>query len=190
MEQLREVKPLEINKDIKSLPNGVFGYVYSWHIAKYYKNPLEIQFHKRSPSLSEARFYFRLEKISENQIRIKIYVSDESELTINDWQSNGSKEIIAFPFAYKEFKNPVYITLNSELNIEHRSVEKDDGTEVCILEIKLIKKINKNERGFLNQKTNKTKLLGQGKKKDFLSKLFWKYIIPVLVILTAAYLFS
>jgi len=190
MEQLRKIKPLEINKEIKLLPNGVFGYAYGWHIAKNYKNPLEMQFQKRLLSFSENRFFFRLEKIFENQIRIKIYVSDESELIVNDWQNNGGKEIIAFPIAYKEFKNPIYITLNSELDIKDRHIEKNDGTEISILEIKLIKKINKNERGFLDQKINKTKLLGQGAKKDFLSKLFWKYIIPVLVILTAAYLFS
>ncbi|MFC1663696.1 hypothetical protein ACFL0A_01035 [Patescibacteria group bacterium] len=181
MEQLREVKPLEINKDIKSLPNGVFGYVYGWYIARKYKNPLEMQFQKRSPSLSENRFFFRLEKISENQIRVKIYVSDESELVINDWQSHVDKEIIAFPFAYNEFKNPVYITLNSELNIKKRDVEKDDGTEVSILEIKLIKKL-------LDQKINKWKLLGPRTNKDFLGKLFWKFIIPVSVLVVATLL--
>ncbi len=147
--ELRQVNYLEVNKKIGSLPDGVFGYIYA-HSFRYFSDPSKLEIARTKLSPGEGRYLFRIEKISDREIRLVGYVNDESQLVINDKKNTNGREIILFPFAYKEFKNLVYIALNqNNLIINERNIEGDNGNPINVLEIKRIfknlqEKINKN----------------------------------------------
>lgn len=131
---MRSVKPLEINKKIKLLPDGIFGYVYGHQIASRYVTPLELVFQKINPTESEKRFFFKLEKIS-GKLNVIGYVSDEAKSVVEDLSEQDSRKLTVFPFSYNEFKNEKAFSLDEEVVIEERTVEMSDGHPISILEI-------------------------------------------------------
>lgn len=127
--EVRKVRPIEINQEIKFLPNAVFGYVYNHDVARYYKTPLNFKFRTSALTVSD-RLFFKIEKISEICINLYGYISDESEFS-----QDSKGRILVFPFPYKEFKNEFKIKLGSSLNIKSRDIEDDKGQVIGILEI-------------------------------------------------------
>jgi|GEM_PF-5060688 len=136
--ELREVKPLELDKELRFLSDGIFGFTYGSHIARYCKAPLEIKFAMSKVDNINARFFFRVEKIAVDQIKLVGYVSEETELLLGNWKNVFEREIILMPFPCKGFNNLAKIDIDKNLNINERTIVQDDGTKMAILDIKRI----------------------------------------------------
>ena len=138
--QLRLINTLEVNKEIKSLPDGVYGYSYGHTFSNVSENKendfTRVKIEKRKLSQSERRYFFEVRKYSSDDIRLVGYVSDESQLVYGQDKGFSDKEIIIFPFTYESFKNCLEIQLYNEfLQIHERQVEDDELGIVSILEI-------------------------------------------------------
>jgi hypothetical protein len=157
--KLRRVNYLEINKDLESLPDGVFGYLYAHNFEDFPFDPLKLKFNKSKLREFNPNFLFRVEKISDKEIRLFGYVNDESQLIINDGKNKSEKESIIFPISYKEFKNLVYISLiQNNLIINPREIETSSGESIHILEIKkTFKKIEEDPRTQLDNIENENR---------------------------------
>jgi len=139
--ELKQINYLEVDKELRSLSDGIFGYIPYFALDNSYsKDPLKLKISKRKLQKREETWNFLIEKISEKNIRIAGYVSDESQLRINGNKETGKKDFILFPTSYNEFKNLIYISLTQdELIIKGRKIQTEDGLDICILEIEIIK---------------------------------------------------
>jgi len=138
--ELRKINPIEVNKDVASLPCGVFGYSYGHsfaNISKNYNNNFSrLIIEKRNPDDNEKHFFFEIRKYGPADIRLVGYVSDESQLSYNQNKGFSNNAIIVLPFSHKQFKNNMEIQLhNNPLSIQGRMIEDDDIRVIGILEI-------------------------------------------------------
>lgn len=140
--ELRKINPIEVNKSVTSLPDGVFGYSYAYsleHYASLLNNPendlSRLIIEKRNRDEDYKRYLFEIRKYSQTDIRLIGYISDEAQLAYTQKGGFYETEILVFPFVYNEFKNFLEIQLyNHSLKIENRKVEFDD-IAISILEI-------------------------------------------------------
>lgn len=140
--KLRRINQLEVNREISTLPDGVFGYSYAHSLKNISesksKNFSELVLQKRQPNNSESRIFFEVKKYTLNDLKLVGYISDEGQLIYNKKELTDS-EIIVFPYPYNDFKNKIEIPLSRNLIvINSRSIQTDDNFDISILEIRKV----------------------------------------------------
>lgn len=133
---VRPLEPLETDKDIGKLPNGIFGYAYAFLIESQAKNNVGLKL-SREPSKNR----FEVQKIKD-EIFILGYVDEVSFSEIGELNGSEAKDIILFPTNWKGNKHPAVIPINSIKDISTRDIEVDDDilgvSEMPILELVII----------------------------------------------------
>lgn len=156
---MRQIKPLEVGKQIESLSDDVFGSVYGWRVKSLFDkktpNILELIFDKLNPD----RYCFKIEKISKNDIRISGYTSDEGLIAMG-----AKKSFILFSIPHQEFKNYTSFPLRSnDLVFEQRDIPGEDSNGISVM-ISILEISYRKEEAVNFQKAADAKNIVRGKR--------------------------
>lgn len=197
---LRQINSFEVNKQIKHLPDNIYGYSYGFLFSSITRRPgkdfSELVFHKRNPSESERRLFFEVKKFSSLDVRLVGYISDETQLIYNQKGLNEN-EIIIFPYEYQNYKNQIEMQLiGSSITIVDRTIELDDVGELTILEVSRIPvelAVNKaNNPGTLSTSSEGGDKITEKYVfvKQLLLQMNWSFLIVFIIILFLYKLFG
>ena len=136
IDPFRKLRPLETDKHITELPNGIYGFLYA-HSIVYGRND-ELKVYLRLKGNRIGRLTFEVQK-QNDEIFILGYISDEAYSKIGLIDTTAGMQVTLFPDIWGDFKNIVSIPFNSIKNALEREIEIDSVSRVKVLELRVSK---------------------------------------------------
>lgn len=105
---LKSIKPIDDNKTLKDLPDGIFGYVGADRLHKYTDTYDLLSLSIRADINSTARktlYYFRINKYSSDKITFSGYISGQADSLMNQKKDLLDVDIQVFPCPHDEYKH-------------------------------------------------------------------------------------
>lgn len=130
--ELRALDPLETNKDISRLPNGIYGYTYAFSITRFINET------SNGLSLTNQidKYKFEIQKIN-NEISILGFVDETTFSKMGEIGKDNPLAIMLFPINWKNDKKLISIPIMSFVDVSSRDIDLDQLARMSVLEGKL-----------------------------------------------------
>jgi hypothetical protein len=115
--EVRELRPLEVGKELHKLPNGIFGFTVPWVIDENTSSSLTLN--QKMGGTAQVEVH----KTVTGEIKIIGYVNQSTLIRIEDPSRITPIETEVFVKSYAEFSHPVAISNENILQCKNRSIE-------------------------------------------------------------------
>lgn len=136
--QLRALSPLESGKSIETTPAGTFFFVYAGYLSKFYGANEQVY---RNPgivnSVRRTGSDFEIHKISEAQVEIMAFVSNDAAQSVSRLDGNLKKEITLSPSPWSGSTTIILIPYDRIQAAKTRDIDVDEKTSMNVLDVTL-----------------------------------------------------
>jgi len=114
--EVRELRPLEVGKELQNLPNGIFGFTVPWGLEEI--NGISLS--QKMGGTAKAEVH----KTVAGEIKIIGYVNESTLIRLEDPSRTIPIETEVFVKSYAEYSHPIAISKENILQCKHRGIEK------------------------------------------------------------------
>ncbi len=126
---LRALEPLETNKEMSKLPDGIYGYAYAFNIARFIQNDTNSLTLTNQPD----KYKFEIQKNNDETLIVG-FVDETTFSKVGEITKTNPSKVVVFPINWKKDKRLVLIPIKSFIDVTDREIDIDQWTRISILE--------------------------------------------------------